>query len=300
MADVATLQVLSEFSVVLPQRYRARVLQVLPDAGRSINLLIQDFTRAKAETTRGPDFNELEPIWRLYRYEPPAAVATEVCVFTQPAKARAHSVFMARSDRGLYCLFDRQLLRVDVEERKVHGVARLHLPTGSDGTSEVRGLAISSAPESADVCAMTVDLGSDQLTVHWIPLEDSPNLGGRYAGPVGENIAFGPSGDLYSTDLLEVCRYRDARSVANRDIAPLFPNWNKSPTERICVAADGRVVVAGDCQLVVLSPDLEHVLAVHPLVRPPHFIEWSYDTGQLMMASLDHSTATLMVRTVEL
>ena len=127
----------TEFTVVLPQRVHARVVKVLPWKGQAVLILIRDFAPTEKSTSNSA-LGGLEPMWRLYQYEPPAGSALEVCVFTQPPERALSGVFMACEDSTVFLLFQDQLLRVDVEGRAVEGICRLQLPRQGDEPPEVR------------------------------------------------------------------------------------------------------------------------------------------------------------------
>lgn len=289
--NLMAISLVNEFTVVLPQRYRARVVKVIPHAERSMLLLIQDFVKSQAED---PDPEApLEPVWRLYRYDPPSSVAIEVCVFTQPPGSMLHDVHMGRAEDGAHLLFHSQLLRVDVEQRTVDGVCRLQLPTDENGVSQVRGFAI-----RRDVACLTLDVGPDQLTLHWIPLDDRPSIGRRFSGGRGERLAFGPSGDLYVLDLLDIHHYRNGTLLLVRDLTPLFEEWYRSPIELLAVSSDGRVFAGCGNRLVGLAEDLSTVLGAYELPTQPNDVMSGGDPDELLVTTLDDVAGTLLIQTI--
>lgn len=288
------VEIIDEFTVVLPQRYRARVLKVVPFEERSLILLIRDFTQA-GEGRGREQFNDLEPVWRLYRYDPPSAVAVEICIFTQPADSPLHPVFMAAAGGDVFLLFHTQLLRVDVAGRRVESICRLSLPSGPDGEAEVRGLAM--APDTA---VITVEGEDDEISLHWIPLDDRASHGRRYPGSRGERLACGADGHVYALDLMEIVHYQDGAMVGHWDLTPLFEDWFKSPIELLCTDSQGQVIAGTGDRVLRLSKDLSTIVAVHDLPSRPSDVIWSDTREQLLLTSVDDVAGTLLVQTVTL
>lgn len=276
-------------TVVLPQRYHARVVRAVPHGERSVLTLVQDFTRAEPGQSRGPEWNQLEPLWRLYRYDLPSSTAIELCTFSQPESL--HTVHIAISETDVYLLFHTQLLRLDPTGRVVEGICRLGLPPSQNRATEVRGFAV----RSGGAC-ITVEQDEDQLSIHWIPLGDGSALGAPFPGSRGERLAYGPSGDVYALDLLDVYRFRDGDLMAERDLTAHFGDWPTSPTELLGVTGDGRVLAGSAHKLIVLSPDLTDVLGEVALGGHVQDIAVVPGTDRVLLVSVDAVQGTLRLQ----
>ncbi|MFT5432500.1 MAG: hypothetical protein ACI9OJ_003199 [Myxococcota bacterium] len=285
----------TEFTIVLPQRYRASVVKVLPWHGRSVLLLVRDFKPADEGEGR-PEFAGLEPVWRLYLYEPPNTVAIEVCVFTQPADEAALPVHAAVSGDRVFLLFHNQLLEVNVEGRSVETVCRLQLP-GSEGADvTARCIAVRDSTVALTVCA-----DDDDLSVHWVPLDSSGDpYGTRYSGARGERLAFGANGETYVLDMMDVYCFVEGEQTAHRDFATLFGRWHRSPTELLAVMPNGQLVVGGGGVLIAVTPDLTGVLGTWTLGSEADDMAWADGTKTLLLSRSDPVAGTVTVRSVSL
>ncbi len=288
MAVARALDILDEFTVVLPQRHRARVLGVAPHGERAIVILLQDFDRDEA--------GELTPVWRLYRYDPPEPIALELCRFTRGDETTTGgAVHMAAARDALYVLFDRQLLRVYVDARKVAGVCRIRLPEARDGgKAEIRAMAA-----SEDLLALSIELDEEELTLNFIPLDDGDPTGARFVGTRGERLAFGSDGTLYALDLLEVSAWHGTEVVARRDLEPAFDRWYETPVELLAVTDDGRVVAGAGTRLLALPADLDAEPEILELPDRSDGLVRIPGTGKLLSSRVDEVSATLLLQTFE-
>jgi len=287
VVEKQSVPLVSSLTVVLPQRYRASVVDVVPYGHGSILILLKDFV---VVADKPP-----EPIWRLFRYEAPATTAVEVCTFSQAGKSGVFPVHIACVGTDVYLLFHNELLRVDVDEKVVHGVCRLHLPQSEDeqAGSLVRALAM-----RAGTACLTVELGEENLTLHWIPLDDRPVVGCRFRGVRGERILFGPNDDLYALDMLDLTIYRNGEWIGHRDLTDCFDEWYRNPLELLSIAPDGRVFVANGTRMVAVAPDLSRIVGTYALPTVPTAIKYRGDS-EALLATVDPVSCTLLIQTVK-
>jgi len=289
VAQTVSLDLLTEFTVVLPQRHRSRVEGVAPCGGSSFVLLLQDFTASGARS-RGDDWNNLEPIWRLFRYDKPDPIAVEVCTFTQSVNDSLHPVFMAEDNGRLFLLFNDQVLEANLEERNVETICRLRLP----GTEpSVRGFAVHN-----DVACLTVEHGyEEEVGIHWVPFENKPTMGALFPGSRGSQLVF--SGDcLYALDMLDIYCFKNGELVSQIDLSSRFPGWHRSPHELLAAGGSGELYVGCGDNLVVLDSSEMKILGSFTLPGAVQTMSYVADTNHLLLSSVDGSHSRLVIREV--
>ena len=289
VGQAVSIDLLTEFTVVLPQKYRSRVEGISACGGNSFVLLLQDFTTANARP-RGERWNNLEPIWRLFRYDKPDPIAVEVCTFTQSVNDILHPVFVAEDNGRLYMLFHDQILEVNLEDRSVNTICRLRLP-GKDPT--VKGFAV----QNEVACLTVEDSDVEQLGIHWVPFENKPTLGAHFPGSRGSQLSFHDD-CLYALDMLDLYCFRNGELVTQVDLSGRFPGWHQSPRELLAVGGSGELYVACGDNLVILSPQQLEVRASYKLPAVVETMAYVSSTNHLLLRSRDGTHSRLVIREV--